>query len=133
MMRFLFGLTRDLARMPMPWPLWVMVLVGANLIAPLFFWGHLEAQVTFFVFLAGALLMQALHFRLGFVRLLGLGHIFWFALVPWLALRGTEMGLGPDTAFGLWLWTTVVVNGLSLILDAIDVGKYMAGDRAPTL
>lgn len=133
MTRFLFGFYLDLLRMPMPWPFWIAALIGANFVAPLFFLGHVEAQVTLAVFGAAALTMMVLHYRLGFVRLLGLGHFFWFALIPWLAMRGADGWLDPASPFGLWLWTTVGLNTASLLIDVADVIRYARGERAATL
>lgn len=133
MTRFLFGLFRDLFRMPMPWPLWIVALLALNVVVPLFFWDHIEARVTLYVLLAQALVMQILHYRFGFVRLLGVAHIGWFALVPWLAMRGADGWLDPASPFGMWLWATVGVNTLSLILDVADVTRYARGERAATL
>jgi hypothetical protein len=62
-------------KMPVHWRLWVMLLVLANFVAPLFYIGRLEAQVVFVVFLPTAILMTALTAYAGFTRLLGLGHI----------------------------------------------------------
>ena len=54
MLKIIIGFNKGLMGMPFPWPVWLMVLVGGNMIAPLFLLDHMEAQVTFGVFLAGA-------------------------------------------------------------------------------
>ena len=61
--------------MPLPWRLWLMLLVVINLIVPLFFLNRLEAQVVVGALLAIMVLMTALTAVSGFTRLLGLGHI----------------------------------------------------------
>jgi hypothetical protein len=66
---------KGVMKMPVHWRLWVMLLVLANFVAPLFYIGRLEAQVVFVVFLPTAILMTALTAYAGFTRLLGLGHI----------------------------------------------------------
>ena len=115
--------------MKSPWPLWVAMLMGLNMMGPLFFIHTLEAQAVLASTMAGAMLMMFLFSRYGFVRLLGLGHIFWIPLVIWLGLRIPEMGF--DTTFGIWLSLVVGFNILSLVMDTLDVLLYLRGDRKP--
>ena len=111
--------------------LWVMALVMVNLVAPLFFLNHLEARVVVGVFLAGAVLMTVLTAWSGFTRLLGLGHILWFPLVYFL---WTRLGQIPgDDSFGILIRTLMVLNAMSLVMDVIDVIRYIAGERAETV
>ncbi len=49
---------RGILKMPVQWRLWLMLLITANLVMPLFFLGHLEAQVVVGAFLASAILMM---------------------------------------------------------------------------
>jgi hypothetical protein len=35
-----------------------------------------------------------------------------------------------DDFFGLWLRVLMILNAASLIIDVIDVGRYIAGDRS---
>ena len=65
----------------------------------------------------------------GFVRLLGLGHIFWVPLVIWLGLRIPEIPL--DTPVGIWVALVLGFNILSLVMDTMDVSLYLMGDRKP--
>ncbi len=67
--------------------IWVAWLITLNLLVPLAFWSHPEARVIAIVFLAGGTLMGYLTARTGFSRLLGLGHVFWYPLLLWLAIR----------------------------------------------
>ncbi len=121
---------RHLLHMPPPWLGWLMLLMAANLLAPLFFLHTLEARLTLGCIMAGALIQILLFARLGFVRLLGLGHTLWLGLVPFLALRVT---CPPAGAFDYWLASVVGIDGLSLLIDIADVVRYLKGERAPTL
>ena len=122
---------KGVMKMPVPWQGWLMLLVGANLIGPMFFLNRLEAQLTLAAMLVGAVLMTVLTGRLGFTRILGLGHIFWIPLVIFLLLR---LGSIPaDNAFGIWIRALILLNGISLIIDAKDVIQYIAGDRQETV
>ena len=67
----------------------------------------------------------------GFTRLLGLGHILWIPLLYFLWMR---LGQNPaDDFFGVWLRVLMILNAASLIIDVIDVGRYIAGDRSETV
>ncbi|MHA1529870.1 MAG: hypothetical protein ACTSVG_12675 [Alphaproteobacteria bacterium] len=120
-----------LMSMPFPWNAWVGLLMAANLVAPLFFLPRAEAIVAIVALNVGALIMAAIHARLGFVRLLGIGHIFWVPMVIWFAVRAGQPDV--DGSFAAWMVAVVVLNSLSLVLDGWDVFCYWRGERAPTL
>lgn len=75
--------------------------------------------------------MTALTALSGFTRLLGLGHLFWIPLLwfLWISLDG----MPSDTFFGLWLRVLITLNALSLLIDAADVIRYIAGKREETV
>ena len=81
--------------LPMPWPIWMALLMLANLVCPFFFLGTLEATIVLVGFAASITLMLALFARFGFVRLLGLGHAPWLFTVPWL----NPYSLPPEPRF----------------------------------
>ncbi len=113
----------------MSWPVktWLLLLVAANAIAPLFFLQHVEAQAVFAAMMIGATLMSLLTARFGFTRILGLGHILWIPLIGWLAFR---LGQIPaDDAFGMWVRGVMLLNAVSLVIDGVDVFRYAIGDR----
>ena len=115
--------------MEAPWPLWVALLMALNMIGPLFFIETPEAKAVLISTLAGAGLMKLLFYKYGFVRLLGVGHIFWVPVVIWLGSRFSEFSF--ESPFKIWLLSVLVFNSLSLILDAVDVVRYINGDRKP--
>lgn len=117
--------------MPQPWPLWMMLLVSVNLVAPLFFLGSLEAKVVLVGIAASMALMLTLFARFGYVRLLGLGHTPWLFTVPWLVSRLGEITTGGP--FYYWLLAVVILDGISLVIDAADVVRYWRGERQPTV
>lgn len=130
-MRSFVRFHQGLLGMPRHWQLWLGILVGANLVAPLFFLEHVEAQVTIAALLISMTLMTALTARFGFSRILGLGHVAWLPLLGFLVSRATEV---PATdAFGLWLRAVIVLDAISLALDAVDVVRFLRGDRAETV
>ncbi len=120
-----------LMRMPVPVRLWLMLLITANMIIPLFFLGRLEAQVVLAALLASMMLMTALTAISGFTRLLGVGHVFW---VPLLWFLWTRLDQTPsDSFFGVWLRILMTLNALSLVIDTADVIRYVRGDRGETV
>lgn len=119
---------KALFSIPMPAPLWLGLLMALNLVVPLYFIGSLEAQLTVAAFIVNAAVMTAMFAKMGFVRLLGIGHIFWVPLVVWLAMR---LGAMPfEGLFAYWMAAVVVANALTLVVDARDVISYLrGGDR----
>ncbi len=68
---------KGIMRLPLPWRLWMVLLVALNLVVPLFFFDRLEAQVVLVTMAVSMFLMTGLTAVSGFSRLLGLGHIAW--------------------------------------------------------
>ncbi len=130
-MRAFIKFHKGIMKMPIHWQLWLMLLVAANMITPLFFLDRIEARVVLGAVLLGMMLMVLLTAWSGFTRLLGLGHIFWIPLLIFLAMRLEQIPTGDF--FGLWIRTLIGLNAASLILDAADVVRYLAGDRAETV
>ncbi len=128
-MKTIFQFMRCIFGMKSPWPVWVGLLLALNMIVPLFFIETPEAKAILISAFAGAGLMMLLFNKYGFVRLLGLGHIFWIPIVIWLGYRLPEFSF--STPLEIWFLLIVGVNTISLILDAIDVVRYFNGDRDP--
>ena len=126
-MRAMFRFLRTLLKMPKPWLAWIGVLVIVNLIAPLLFLDTLEGKVVLATFILGVVLQTAIFSARGFVRLLGLGHSAWIPLVIWLWTRLDLVSAGSSTSY--WLIGVIAVNTVSLIIDVVDVIRYINGDR----
>jgi len=98
---------------------WIGLLAVLNGAVPLFFLPSTEAIVTLVAFFAGALLMMAITSKVGFARLLGIGHFLWF---PLLAFLWTRLDLYPaSTPGGIWIRTLIAANAVSLLIDVTDV------------
>ena len=110
---------------------WISLLLLANLLIPLVFITAVESQLVLAAFVAGALSQMAIFASCGFVRLLGIGHIFWVPLLPWLWTR--LEGFPPAEPFFVWMTAVILLNGVSLAIDVSDVWRYVAGERAPHL
>ena len=123
------SLVTDARRFSVGWRAWFWLLLAVNLVAPLFFLSHPEAWTVVLGYAVSAAVMVPLHRRMGWVRLLGIAHFPWLAILPWLAVRVAASG--PTGAFGAWLAAVLAVDGACLVLDAVDVGRYLAGERRP--
>ena len=118
---------KGIVKMPLPWRLWLMLLVTMNLAVPLFFLGRREAQFILGALLVSMALMTILTAKFGFTRILGLGHILWLPLVFFLWLRLSH--IPADDFFGFWIRVVLFLNTASLVLDAVDVARYIRSDR----
>ena len=135
-MKILLKFISCILSMPGHWVVWIAGLVVVNLLLPLFLvaTSHvvLAPLVVIGFFLLGAGIQMWIFQRLGFVRLLGLGHFGWFLMLPWLVLQYPEP-LVSSTLFGWWLVSILVLDGVSLLIDVVDVVRYLSGDRAPSV
>jgi hypothetical protein len=102
----------------------VLFLINLGAVAYL---PRIEAWVVLGGLGLGAMLQMGIFARLGFVRLLGVGHVHWFAMVPWLALRLDTIA---DPVMYRWVGAVCVACGISLVIDTIDVLRYLRGERA---
>jgi hypothetical protein len=130
MLRVIRGFIKGLATLRKPWRVWLVLLGFVNMSA-VFFLDTLEGKLVLAGIVAGAVFQMSIFAVKGYVRLLGIGHILWLPLVVWL---GTRIGdIGTDSIFGKWVLGVIVVDGISLVIDAVDVGRYLAGDRTPAI
>ncbi len=122
---------KGVMKLPLPWRLWNLLLASVNMVVPLFFLDHVEARYVLAAMLAGVMLMTLLTGLSGFSRLLGLGHLPW---IPLLYVLWARLGYIPAVdPFGIWLRVLIILNLISLVIDAIDVVRYIGGDRAETV
>ena len=131
MLRLMNEFTRAmLGSLAKPWRLWLALLLAANMVAPLFFIGTIEGIAVLAAFVVSAMLQMMIFRSIGYVRLLGAGHAPWVVLLAWLIPRIPETPAA--TVFGIWIVAVVVLDGISLTIDAINVARYIGGDRNPT-
>jgi hypothetical protein len=103
---------------------WVACLALANM-ASLFFWAEPLAKTIFITFIASAVAMMALYSYFGFEKILGIGHVLWIVLLPFILLQLVHI----DGAFLLYLVTLSIFLAISLVFDVIDVWKYFQNMR----
>jgi hypothetical protein len=130
-MRAFIKFNKGLLKQPFHVQLWLVLLVAVNLVIPLFYLGRIEARVVALTFLIAAVLMTVLTALSGFSRLLGSGHFVWFPLLYFLWTRLEQ--IPADDFFGIWVRVLMIVNAISLVIDVVDVIRYIAGDREETV
>ncbi|MHA7836583.1 MAG: hypothetical protein ACX98W_03890 [bacterium] len=114
---------------------WIQVLIAVNMAAVLFIVGRSEGRwrirwepiAILGAFFGAVLAMGALYDAVGYVRLLGLAHlVFWGPVWAWILWHRAQYPL--RSAFGIYLHVYLVIAGISLLIDALDVVRYLLGD-----
>jgi hypothetical protein len=120
-------------------PSWLItylyILVAANLGAIFFIakrtdkgWRlRFEAIVIIVAFLLAGNFMDYLYAQYGYVRLLGLAHIvFWTPVYAWIFTHRKDYAATPY--FAKFVTFYLVMAGISLFIDIIDVARYLLGE-----
>lgn len=111
------------------WQVWLLSLMTVNFFIPVYFYRYPEAQLTIAVFFAGGIIGIVLVKVQGFTRLLGLMHILWIPLIIYMA--GKLDVYAASQPIGLWIRGLLVLNGISIFIDCVDVMRYVYGERKP--
>jgi hypothetical protein len=125
-MKPLVDFIRNMFKMPKVWWPWMAGLPLINL-SSIFFLPRIEACVVLGTGLLAAAIMTALHTKLGYVRLVGIGHFVWIPMLIWLVFRLDHIPGG--TFFYGWLLILIAMDTISLMLDIVDLVRYLSGDR----
>jgi hypothetical protein len=97
--------------------------------AGLLFLRQRAARWVLAAWIGNVVFMSILYELNGYNRLLGLSHvIFWTPLVLWLFRR--RAALREPRPFGVWVVLLVATNSVSLVIDYVDVLRYLLGDRS---
>ncbi len=107
--------------------IWLLILSVTNLAAVIFAFFDRRAHWVLTAMLAVMIVMPEMFDRFGYTRILGLTHvIFWTPLVIylWRARQPDDL----KTWVGRYLYLVIIVNGISLIIDYIDVARFLLGD-----
>lgn len=108
--------------------IWNVWLVGVNLTC-LYFIGHLEAQVVLATTLVSVVVQAIIYGRIGFTRVLGIGHLLWIPMFAWMATRSDAIAAHPDLQ--AWILVLALTNAVSFMVDITDVTRFVKGERAP--
>jgi hypothetical protein len=108
--------------------LWCVWLVGVNALC-LFFLSHAEGQVVLAVTAAAVVIQTLIYQRAGFTRILGAAHVMWVPMFAWMATRLDLIAADPGLA--RWLLVLFMTNLVSMVVDTIDVTRFLRGERQP--
>lgn len=125
-------------------PTWLLtylyILVAANLGAIFFvvqrtpngYRPRYEAIAIVVAFLLAGEFMEYLYSQYGYVRLLGLAHlVFWTPVYIWVFKRRKQFASSP--IFSKFVLFYLVMAGISLTIDTIDVARYLLGETGSML
>ena len=112
---------------------WLNILLAGAFLLPLALLIWKESRIagiaTVVASLVGGVATQWLYGEVGYVKLLGLPHIiFWTPLMVYLIakiVRG-EVPVWPQRI----MTAIVIIIGISLLFDYVDVARYVFGERA---
>ncbi|MDA8585433.1 hypothetical protein N9L47_04090 [Rhodobacteraceae bacterium] len=129
-------LSEAIAQQPAWVGIWLNVMMVGAMLLPfsLLIWraSRLTAVVTFVANVGAVLSTGWLYSQLGYVKLLGLGHmVFWTPLIVLIVvqMRREDMPVWPRRIMAVVMVTMLI----SLVLDYIDVGRYLLGERTATI
>jgi hypothetical protein len=129
-MKSFIEFNKKMLGMRFPWNVWVGILAMINMVGGLVYIRTMEGQLALACLMLGFLVMWGIYAKKGFVRLLGLGHLIaWPPLMIWYAKVISEGR--AEGSFESWLLAVLVVNGISFIIDLVDVVRYSLGDKQP--
>ena len=108
---------------------WIMVMVGIHVVAVPLAFKDMRPRVMVIAMILNGIFMSALFSKFGYTRILGLSHvIFW---TPVLAYLWKTRHAHPERIWiGRFLRVSMAVIFISLLVDYVDVIRYVLGDRA---
>ena len=112
--------------LPRIWALW---LVATNAAAVVFI-DRPEALVTLAIVGLAVFVQALIYQKLGFVRVLGIAHLMWIPMLLWFMTR-LESAFASDPSFGWWLVSLISTNFISLLVDGMDVTRFLKGKKTP--
>ena len=128
----ILGFFKKLHQMPLAWIVWVHFLAMVNILGSLFFIDTWQGKLALTMMCVAFISIVWLFKKFGFVRLLGLGHFVWIPMiVSFIFYSGADL-LNGDLLHQ-WLLLLITVNSISLIIDIVDVLRYLKGETGPTL
>ena len=122
-----FRMIGDIGRASRVVNAWGAALNIPQVIGGLVFIKTLEGQLVLATVVATLIVAGQIHRNTPFSRLIGLCHIPWLALLPWLVVR--LQAQEHSIALQVWGYYVVVTIAISLVFDAIDVYRYAKGQK----
>ena len=106
---------------------WGGALNIPQVVGGVFFFDHAEAQAILVVAILGLIVAGQIHKKAAFSRMIGMCHLPWLLLLPWLIYRQANI----EYPFWLeaWLYYSSATIAASLIFDAMDFYRYSKGQK----
>ena len=131
-MMFLFldpiSMIRDIRRQGLGIWIWGGLLNIPQLIGGLFFIRTIEGQVILVTIILTLVVAGQIHKRTPFSRLIGMCHLPWLALLPWLVYRLNYFE--HLLQLRIWVYYVAAAILISLFFDALDIYRYMRGEKS---
>lgn len=106
------------------WVWWLMVVNTASIV---FVRRHVAARWVLAAWVVNFALMSGLFAAFGFTRILGLSHVLvWTPLLVYLWRCTPAAGAG--SVITTWLLLLFVSNAISVVIDYVDVARFLFGD-----
>jgi len=106
---------------------WGALLNVPQLIGGLVFITSIEGQLVLATLIFTLIVAGQIHKKTPFSRLIGLCHLPWLPLLPWLVYR--LQTVEHSDPLQVWGYYVTVVIAISLIFDAVDVYRYRKGEK----
>jgi hypothetical protein len=120
-----FRMIFDIGRVSQRVNIWGGSLNIPQFIGSLIFITYIEGQLVLVTVIFTLIVAGQIHKRSPFSRLIGLCHIPWLPLLPWLVYR--IMNFPHPIWLEVWLYYTAGAIAISLMFDTRDIYLYSKG------
>ncbi len=118
---------RDIRTQGLAIYLWGGLLNIPQLVGGLIFISTIEGQLVFATLIPTLVVAGQIHKRSPFSRLVGICHLPWLMLFPWLVYR--LVNFEHSVWLKGWAYYVAATILVSLIFDILDLYRYVRGDK----
>ena len=111
--------------LPWYWILWIYWMMLVNGLLPMFFLPKFTAIIVLASSLTGLFVGLTLTHAMGYSKILGLMHFPWIPMVCFQVYYLCGLNFRLESLHGYWLFSSLVVSIVSLVIDAKDVYEYL--------
>ena len=105
------------------WVIYWVYLLAAVKMSSLFFYKERVAQIIIAMFILSSISLNLLFQYYGYGKFLGLAHFWWFICYIYAIKKYKD----TEGKFKIYLDVYFIIIGLSLVMDVLDVGKFLLG------
>ena len=128
LVRDAFNMIRQITDQGLVIGLWGALLNIPQFIGGIAFIDSIEGKVVLVLSIGTLMVAGQMHRHKPFSRLIGLCHLPWLVMLPWLVFRLAGHDYSP--LHGYWIHYVVGVVAISLIFDTADIVRYIRGDKS---